>query len=1009
LPQEIVIQTLSDGQPLANQNVLFSLTDQTGSLQGETQLNVLTDVQGFARVSWTLGVQAGQQTLNVTSDNLNQAITATALADTPSELLRDQGEGQELVAPGQTFAAPFGVKVVDTYGNPVQNHPVTFKVLAGGGSVQNLTEVNVNSDSRGQAQVFWTVGPYLGPDQTLQATSETGGTPLQSSPIQWSYKGLSIDTEKSTLVATFPVPADGKSPSQITLTLYDNEGQPVRAGVTVHFTSSGTGNIWTVPDTLTNEQGKITAFLASTTAEMKTITATIKGLDITFLKSDVRFIEPVLQSNRIERVSGNHQQGTVGKELGSPLTVRVINSMNQAISAAPVVFQTAQGSGSFNGQNKITVQSDLNGMAIASFQLGTRAEDYEVQAFLADTPDSFVIFNATALPAKPSTLSQNKGAGQGLVGPGQTFSEPFGVKITDEFGNAISDHPVSFKVLSGGGTIQGQTMTTVSTDNSGCAQVHWTIGPYLGPDQVLQASSNVDGVPLELSPITWAFEGLDIDIQKSTLEASTPVPADGTTSSKITLTLRNSNGASMGRGVTVHLTSSGTENTWVIPDTITDPEGQIIAFLASTKPETKTITALVKGIEKTLPPEQVDFTGLTQPPDQIIAVSGNEQQGIVGQKLALPLVVKVLDNMNNAVASSPVIFRSQSSGGSFAGQKETTAFSDADGLAAVDFTLGTKAGFHEVTVFHPGISGSEIKFTLTALPDSPKSLHIVTGNNQTAKIGATLPDSLRIKVIDLYKNPTPDQTVVFMALNGGKILSPQWVTTDSGGSAACQVALGDSSGIYYFMALVDTIKSEFFQATALPDVNNRAPSITFFAPAESSLVLSHGQNMQFTISGSDPDGDVLSTEWWINNEYSANGHTFLFQATEEKPDTNRILAQLSDGEFMDQVEWTVFLQPATSVESKTNSAELPDKTMLVGNYPNPFNPETTIEFQCQNERVCLRIIDAQGRLVTMLLDEILDAGTHRVIWNATAMPSGIYFYQLWTDTHREIQKMVLIK
>ncbi len=1010
LPQEIVVQTLANGQPLANQNVLFSLTDQTGSLLGATQLNVNTDAQGFARVNWTLGVQAGQQTLDVTCDHLNQTLTATALAGAPSELVQDQGEGQELVAPGQTFANPFGVKVVDAYGNPVRNHPVTFKVLAGGGSIQNMTEVNVNSDSRGQAQVFWTVGPYLGPDQTLQATSETGGTPLQSSPIQWSYKGLYIDAEKSTFTATFPVPADGKSQSQITLTLYDNQGQAVGAGVTVHFVSSGSGNMWTVPDTLTNEQGKITVFLASTTAEMKTVTATIKGLDITLVKPDIQFIEPVPQSNRIMMISGNHQQGTVGKELAAPLTVRVMDSMNQAVSAVPVVFQTGQGSGSLNGQNNIvTVHSDLNGIASAAFQLGTRAEKVEVTAFLADSPDSLVIFDATAVPEKPSILRQNKGAGQDLVGPGQTFSEPFGIKVTDVYGNAISDHPVSFTVLSGGGAIQGHTMTTVNTDSSGCAQVYWTIGPYLGPGQILQASSTYNGVPLELSPVTWAYEGLDIDMQRSQLAASSPVPADGTTTSKITITLRTRNGSAVGSGVTVHLTSSGTENIWVTLDTITDQDGKINAFLASTRAETKTITALVKGIEKTLPPVQVEFIEQTLSPDHIVAVSGNEQQGIVGEKLASPLVVQVLDKMNNSVASSPVTFTCQSSGGSFAGQQETMILSDTDGKASVDFTLGTKAGIHEVTVNHPHIPGSEIKFTLTAWPDSPKNLNIVSGNNQTAETGAALPDSFRIQVLDQYHNPTPDQIVVFVSLNGGIIRSPEWVQTNDQGFAACQVALGDSSGIYYFMAQVDTLKSEFFQATAFSKGQNRAPRIVFYTPADSLLVLSPGQNIQFTIAGNDPDGDNLFGEWLVNDELYATGLSFLFQATTDKPDTNRIRVLLSDGELADQIEWTILLQSSTSVDSPTNSAELSRKTALIGNYPNPFNPETTIEFQCQNEKVDLRIIDSQGRQVALLLQEILEAGTHRVTWNAAGMPSGIYFYQLLTDTHREIQKMILLR
>ena len=73
---------------------------------------------------------------------------------------------------------------------------------------------------------------------------------------------------------------------------------------------------------------------------------------------------------------------------------------------------------------------------------------------------------------------------------------------------------------------------------------------------------------------------------------------------------------------------------------------------------------------------------------------------------------------------------------------------------------------------------------------------------------------------------------------------------------------------------------------------------------------------------------------------------------------------------------------------------------LTGNYPNPFNPSTTIEFAIpQAGKVSLKIFTATGQLVNTLVDGEMAAGRHAVRWNSrnqsgTPVASGFYFYQL---------------
>ena len=83
---------------------------------------------------------------------------------------------------------------------------------------------------------------------------------------------------------------------------------------------------------------------------------------------------------------------------------------------------------------------------------------------------------------------------------------------------------------------------------------------------------------------------------------------------------------------------------------------------------------------------------------------------------------------------------------------------------------------------------------------------------------------------------------------------------------------------------------------------------------------------------------------------------------------------------------------------------------LKENYPNPFNPTTTIEYSIGIAGPTrLMVYDVLGREVVKLVDEYRPIGSHKVVWNANNMPSGIYFYRLETSSFIRTQKMILMK
>lgn len=89
---------------------------------------------------------------------------------------------------------------------------------------------------------------------------------------------------------------------------------------------------------------------------------------------------------------------------------------------------------------------------------------------------------------------------------------------------------------------------------------------------------------------------------------------------------------------------------------------------------------------------------------------------------------------------------------------------------------------------------------------------------------------------------------------------------------------------------------------------------------------------------------------------------------------------------------------------------LPDRISLENNYPNPFNPETTIKFSLPEAAATTIIIyDQLGREVTRLADGHLNAGYHEVTWNAVNISSGVYFYRLQAGDYAETRKMILLK
>ncbi|MBL8016261.1 MAG: T9SS type A sorting domain-containing protein [Ignavibacteria bacterium] len=98
------------------------------------------------------------------------------------------------------------------------------------------------------------------------------------------------------------------------------------------------------------------------------------------------------------------------------------------------------------------------------------------------------------------------------------------------------------------------------------------------------------------------------------------------------------------------------------------------------------------------------------------------------------------------------------------------------------------------------------------------------------------------------------------------------------------------------------------------------------------------------------------------------------------------------------------------------SSEIPQRYELLQNYPNPFNPVTKLRFNipllrgvAEGRGVLLKVYDVLGKEIVVIVNENLRAGMYEIEWDASNIPSGVYFYSLITNEFTQTKKMVVLK
>jgi len=158
------------------------------------------------------------------------------------------------------------------------------------------------------------------------------------------------------------------------------------------------------------------------------------------------------------------------------------------------------------------------------------------------------------------------------------------------------------------------------------------------------------------------------------------------------------------------------------------------------------------------------------------------------------------------------------------------------------------------------------------------------------------------------------------------------------------------------------------------------------------------------------DWDVMLIDKEENREidlHIAEEYQFtMSSAAQKKTADNKGLLNKREGGG-DDSRFVLSLSPNFEMSS---GRDIPESVKLNPNYPNPFNPQTTIPYEiAEDAEVKLTVWNMIGQKVATLVDGMVEAGTHEETWNANNMPSGIYIARFEVGNEVFTRKMTLIK
>lgn len=236
--------------------------------------------------------------------------------------------------------------------------------------------------------------------------------------------------------------------------------------------------------------------------------------------------------------------------------------------------------------------------------------------------------------------------------------------------------------------------------------------------------------------------------------------------------------------------------------------------------------------------------------------------------------------------------------------------------------------------------------------------------------------------------------------NGTMIYSWQWSLGADGTPITLQLGGND----FFGAAATDEMYIDDYTVTDLSPVPVEMTSFTANTNDAGNVVLNWStatetNNNTFEIQRKATDGQFASIGFVRGQGTTTESHSYSYVDNTVNPGT--FTYRLKQVDFNGKANYS------NEIEVQVTP---PLRFGLEQNYPNPFNPTTTIKYSTIKSGVVkLTVYNILGQEVRTLINAFENAGFHQVNFDATNLPSGTYIYQLQTDNHTSVKKMILMK
>lgn len=537
--------------------------------------------------------------------------------------------------------------------------------------------------------------------------------------------------------------------------------------------------------------------------------------------------------------------------VSEPLVVLALDVNGKPLSGATITFSSNLGT-----LSNTSVTTAANGYATTVLKAPSSNGTVNVIATNGKMQATFTITVGSATVQATGAISIVAGQGQLLTENVNTsipgFGSPLEVLVTDLTGKPLSGVPVTFKIISGTGSLFGGSVipggAVIDSNASGIASAAFltsVVQNGLGSTQTQinaqAAGTNILTFYETTYPTNTSFTptvqfitpmpGLTATGPNLTGQAGTVIPGafQAIVVDATGFAIPN---VSMFACVPTAPAGPGLPGTCTIPPANTVPfgtcvgaNGQPIIPLSDAHGKINCDLGL-DGIVGTAPIgaqygyhfDTIAFplTITPGPPGKITLTQGNNQTGKPGTQLPEALVIQITDSFGNLLSDyGPVTWTVLSSGVPATLQQTSNATNSA-GTASTLVTLGSTVG---VAIIQVTAGNASASFSVT-VASTAASIQAVSGNNQSTFVSTAFAAPLIVKVVDALGNGVPGAPVTFTVSKGSAVVATPTTTTDATGAASTVVTAGSTAGNISIVATSGTFSTTFTLTAGFPGPQN---------------------------------------------------------------------------------------------------------------------------------------------------------------------------------------------